>query len=65
MNSRRRRLAFQPTLDVLPGRIAPTVFAPPPPLSMDEAPPIVTLDPPTTLAIPDDPLNMTPPGCSM
>jgi len=64
MNSRRRRHAFQPSIDILPCRIAPTVFTPPPPMSIDHAPPAMTLDRPTTLAVPDDPLSMTPPNCS-
>ncbi len=37
-SSQRRGRRFRPVLDTLPGRIAPTVFLPPPPTSIDPGP---------------------------
>jgi len=65
MISRRRRHSFQPCLDGLPSRIAPTVFVPPTDLTVI----ITTTDPipvatPTTLVTTDDTTSvMTTPDC--
>ena len=65
MMSRRVRPSFRPSLDALPSRIAPTVFTPPPPLPMDiNAPPVFLLNPPTTLAVPNE-TDMTAPSCQL
>ena len=58
MNSRKMRTSFQPSLETLPSRIAPTIFTPLPLIPMEETP--VAVGFPTTLAIPSDPLSTTP-----
>ncbi|MDB5351318.1 MAG: hypothetical protein JWN86_2565 [Planctomycetota bacterium] len=61
MSRRTMRRNFHPSLDVLPSRIAPTVFVPPPPMPLDIDPPTIMMDPPTTYSVPSDSMDMTPP----
>lgn len=58
MTSRRVRSSFRPVLDTLPGRIAPTIFAPPPPLVFEVELPTMDVLPVCVSSVPNDPADM-------
>lgn len=63
MSSRLPRSSFRPSFDQLPSRIAPTVFAPPPPIDIPTTLPTMDVvpDKPTGIYL-SSPLEMVTPS---